>query len=433
MTGAVNRARQHPASEAAVSALAAGRIVAFAAAAIAAFALYWATSFILEARNATAHFGADTWYYSELAEGDIFGRVAGNQQLDRIARFHPATVVFAAIWMKIFAPLTAWLAPLHILKAMFAAIGAAGVCAALSTFSTLVARRYVLLCAFIYAVSLGVWYFASIQESKIVTASLSAIYIAVYLQLRERWTMRGAVLLTVVLLAACLNEVVSGFLVVIPAADALLRDGWHWRNWRWTVPHALSAPLSYLVIEGVLYGRWVATLNPEGDSHFKMFIGYIVKNEYTVERFYAFAANWLFFNIAAPTPYADRGVPPGATYNGYFDPSLLNYLYSPASAVLALLFVAVTAAMLLPRFRARVPWAVQSILWALMAYAVLRGAFFFLFNPREPLLFSPAVALAHLLVLGVLFTSSGLPAKRVVLAGFAVLLFISNGLFILGR
>ena len=46
----------------------------------------------------------------------------------------------------------------------------------------------------IYAVSFGVWYFASIEESKIVTATLSALYIAIYLHLRDDWTMRGAVL-----------------------------------------------------------------------------------------------------------------------------------------------------------------------------------------------------------------------------------------------
>src|SRR5262249_10181100 len=104
--------------------------VAFALLAAAAFGLYWATSFHLEAAQRTTHFAADTWFYAELAKGEILGRIADNYYLDRVFRFHPTTVLLAAGWMKITAPLAPWIAPEHLLKALFAAVGAVGAWAA---------------------------------------------------------------------------------------------------------------------------------------------------------------------------------------------------------------------------------------------------------------------------------------------------------------
>src|SRR5262245_62001992 len=116
---------------------------------------------------------------------------------------------------------------------MFAAAGAVGVWAAMWAFAAVVPRRYVLPLGAIYAVTLGVWYFSSVEESKAITAALTALYIATYLRLRTRWTLRGAVLLTAILLLACLNEIVAGFLVLVPAVDTLVRRGWDVRHGRW--------------------------------------------------------------------------------------------------------------------------------------------------------------------------------------------------------
>ena len=146
--------------------------------------MYWLTFLILESHNGFASFGADAILYTKIAYGAFD---------DRLTRFHPATVALALTWMKIVNPFFAWVSPHHLLAALFAAIGAAGVLAALSAFEMLVPRRYVLICGLIYASSLGVWYFSSIAESKILTASLATLYIAIYLRLREKWTPAGRV------------------------------------------------------------------------------------------------------------------------------------------------------------------------------------------------------------------------------------------------
>ena len=402
------------------------------------FALYWASSFVLHARNATTHFGADSWYYAELAQGYIFARLPSNYYLDRVTRFHPTTVGLAAAWMHVFQPLTQWIAPLHVLKAMFAAVGAVGALAATWAFAAFVPRRAALVLGMIYATSFGVWYFASFEESKIVTATLSTLYIAGYLHLRKSWTTSGAVLLTAVLLLACLNEMTAGFLVIVPVIDTLIRYGWNWRKGRWIAAHALAGPAAFVIIEGLIFGRLVAATHPEGTSHFGMLFYYIARNHYSLEVLYGFIANWWFFNIAAPTVDATHQIPVGANYKGYFEPSLLNYLKSLTSVGVAVSFCALVVVSVLPRFRPdhRAGAGADNLaglLLALLAFTVVRGVFFFVFNPAEPLLFSPTVTLPHLLLLAIPFAMSKVPAKPALLGAFGIMLFIANGAFMIGR
>jgi len=401
--------------------------------AIAAFGIYWYSSFILEEREGTTHFAADTWFYTELAEGNVFNRITENSNLARIFRFHPTTVVVAAGWMKLFGFLTPWIEPLYLLKALFAAVGAVGVWAAMLAFAALVPHRYVALWGAIYASSLGVWYFSSIEESKIVTATLSALYIATYLRLRKRWAVRSAVLLTAILLFACLNEIVAGFLVIIPVVDTLVQRGWDLRHGWWIVWHGLAGPIALAILEGIGWG-WAgaAGTHAEGANHFSMLIWYLSKNYFNAESLYAFAVRWFFFNIAAPETHADHWADPSINYGGDFQPVLAKYFSSPISASLVILFGVILVATVLPRHRIESGDKQAGILLAFLAYTLLRGMFFFIFNSKECLLFSSSVTLAHLLMIGIPFTASILPAKRILLLIFAGLLFGTNGAFIIG-
>jgi hypothetical protein len=74
-----------------------------------------------------------------------------------------------------------------------------------------------------------------------------------------------------------------------------------------------------------------------------------------------------------------------------------------------------------------------AIMAALLAYAAVRGAFFFVFNPPEPLLFSSSVTLAMLLVIAIAFAASDLRGKRATIATIAGLLIVTNGAFIFGQ
>jgi hypothetical protein len=398
--------------------------VAFPLVAVAAFGLYFVSSFVLEARGGTKYFGADTWFYTELAKGSVIDRIAGDYRVDRIFRFHPTTVVMGAGWMIIVEPLTPWIASHHLLKAMFALVGALGVWAAMSAFATGMPRCYAILFGIIYAVSLGVWYFSSIEESKIVTATLSGLYITTYLHLRNSWTTPRAVLLTTILLLACLNEIVSGFLLIIPVVDALVQRGWDWRHGRWIAWHGLAGPVALAILEGIARGLLgTEKVHPEGATHFSYLLFYLPQNEFTVAATYGFAVKWLFFNIAAPA------IP---SYGDDFEPILANYLSSPASAGLVIFSVVLIVAML-PRFRADSANNLAGIFWPLLAYALLRAVYFFVLNNRECLLWASGVTLAHLLMIGIPFTASRFPAKGILLAVLAVLIFITNGRFIIGQ
>jgi hypothetical protein len=411
----------------------AGQHVAIALMAVAAFALYAASSHHLEAAHRTTHFGADTWFYAELAKGDVIGRIADTYHLDRIFRFHPTTLVLAVAWMKIVAPLTACIAPAQLLKAMFAALGAVGVWAATWAFAAVIPRRSALLLGAIYASSMSIWYLSSIEESKIVTATLSALYIAVYLHLRKSWTVRGALLLTGILLVACLNEIVAAFLLVIPVVDTLVQRGWVWRDMRWIMGHALTAPVALAILEGLARGRiGAAGYHPEGATHLSMFFYYVSQNDYSLDSLYTFAVRWLMFAIAAPSSNGAYGAKPEVNYGGDFEPVLANYLASPASTALVLAMGVALVACVLPRYRSGALGGLRPLLLGLLAFALLRGVFFAVFLPWECILFSAPVVLAHLLLIGIPIAVSRFPARDGLLAVIAALLLVTNGAFILG-
>ena len=305
--------------------------VYFAVVACVAFGLYWTSSFILHARGMTMHFGADTAGYAEFAHGSVFARMATTYDLDRIMRFHLTTAMLAAGWMTILAPLARWIAPLHLLKAMFALVGAAGVWAAMSAFATVVPRRSVVLFGISYTVSFSVWYFSSIEESKIVSATLATAYIAIYLHLRTQWSTRGALLLTGILLLACLNEMVAGFLVVIPIVDTLVQRGWDWRHGRWIAAHALVGPLAFMILEGFAYLFLTPNQHPEGASHQHKLLYYLSRGYHGAEMLYLFIVNWLFYSLAARRRMRRYGRRRASSN------PLSNYLTSPFSAGLVIL------------------------------------------------------------------------------------------------
>lgn len=386
------------------------------------FALYLWSSLALEARGATLHFGADAHLYAPLAEGHIE---------DRVARFHPVTVGMAFAWLAIFRPLMHWFSAQQLLKAMFAAAGAAGVLAAMACFARLVPRRYVVPCGAVYAMTLGIWYFSSIEESKILSASLTALYMACYLRLRDAWTAHRVMLLSVVLLVACLNEFVAFFLLAIPFVDTLARFGIDWRQGRWIFLHAAVAPLALIILEGVVNGwMFAAGVDPEGKSHLSMLIFYVLESERSLFRLYAFLLDWLFFNIAAPVASPQWVFPP---YGGYFDPALVHYRELPASAGAIFLLYSMLLVWGVPAWRPAVPNGVRAFLLGVAAFGCLRTVFFLVFNPEEPLLFSPSSTLAHLLLMIVPFALSSLPARGLLLAAVAGLLYLGNGAFIFGR
>jgi hypothetical protein len=406
----------------------------FVLAAFAAFAVYWLSSFALVARNGTQHFHVDTWLYAELAGPNVFDRLVPESQLARIFRFHPVTVFLAAGWMKIASPLTAWFTPAELLKALFSAVGALGVWAALWAFAALLPRRYALLWGAIYASSLCVWYFSSIEESKIVTATLCALYIAVYLRLRENWTRRGALLLTAILLMACLNEITAAFLVAIPAVDALVQERWEVLKRWWIVAHAMAAPFALALLEGVMR-LWapIAGTHPEGANHFSMFLWYVSQAQFKFDSVYYFLSTWLFVSIAAPERYANHWANLAIHFAGIFVPGLANYFASPLTIALVVLFAVLLGLIFLApkRFAVR---NVPAIMLGLLAYALARATFFFIFNAKESILFTASATLAHLLLLAIPFAATSLPekAKVTLLALLAAVLFVNNGLFIIG-
>ncbi|QYK44467.1 MAG: hypothetical protein KF794_11905 [Xanthobacteraceae bacterium] len=389
-----------------------------------AFAVYWASSFLLDARQGTIHFGADTLDYWPLAEGGVN---------PRNVRLHLLTIILSLTWMALTKPLALWLELEYLHRALYALIGALGVWAALSAFAALAPRKHVAILGIVYAASLGIWYFASIEESKILSATLASLYIAIYLHQRDRWTRRGILLLTAALLAACLNEIVAGFLVIIPAADFLMRNGFDLRKGRWIFLHALTVPATLFFLEVVVNGIIAApTENPENASHFSMFFYYLI-HEYSIANLHIYLINFFFFNIAAPAPVADYMFNKWPMHPFYFEPALGNYLRFPAQTAVVVLFLFILAGTLWALWRRMLPKDVAICLIAVAAYVLLRCSFFYFIHPLEGMLFSNSASLANLLLLCIPFALSQLPRKQLLLGAFALALILCNGIFIAGK
>ena len=56
-----------------------------------------------------------------------------------------------------------------------------------------------------------------------------------------------------------------------------------------------------------------------------MLIHFVSNNDFSAERFYAFAIEWLFFSIVAPKSDATFGAAPQLDFSGTFEPALTNY------------------------------------------------------------------------------------------------------------
>lgn len=390
--------------------------VAMLLVALVAFGVYWLTAVLLDVRRAAGHFGADADQYAKLAHLLVHHRAA---------RFHPVTTTLGIAWMNAFSPLLPWFSGATVLKAMFAAVGALGVWGAMWAFAALLPRRYFLLGGILYASSFGVWYFSAIPESKIVTATLSTLYIAAYVRFISKPTLQATVILLTVLALACLNEIVSAFLIAIPAVDMALRREFDRRRIQWLAGHVAVVLAAWLVLEFVVNGWLIPKI---AESHFHMLIYYIMTNDHGLASLYGFVANWLFFNIVAP----DTLTPQPPDFGGLFQPTLLTYLNSPLALATLLVLGLVAVAGLLPRYRAAHLGAAGSVLLPIAAFVLVRAIFFFIFNPLEAMLFSPAVTIAHWLVVLVPFAASRFPAKGGLLTALCVLMIATNAGFMLG-
>jgi hypothetical protein len=164
-----------------------------------------------------------------------------------------------------------------------------------------------------------------------------------------------------------------------------------------------------------------------------MLLFYVSQNDFSAATLYSFLVNWLFFNIAAPAMETTLAVAAWPEYMAYFEPVLLNYFSSPVSAGLVIVFAVVLAACLVQQRQREGSRELAGVAAGLAVYALLRGAFFFVVNPTECILYGSGVTLAHLLLLAIPFGTSRLPGKRAILGACALLLIIVNGAFIIGH
>ncbi len=391
---------------------------------LSAFVLYFSTSAILIANESTGYFGADSEVYLNLA----YGQIEPQAEL-----FHPFTILIAHGWMSIFAPLKSFMSPGEILAAMFAAIGAAGVAAAHAAFRGIAQRSLVLPATLVYALSLSVWYFSSIHETKIIDAAIASIYIAIYIHLRNNWSLKGAVWLTIVLIIGCMNAIVAAFLVTIPAIDTFLKHKYNIFKLKWVVLHALPAPLIFLALELFInYSVQTRGLEAEGNSHLDLLITFAKLGDHSLESFYGFILNWFIFSLAAPSQYANHTYQIWPDYEGYFYPAITTYFSHIAQALFIIAFAVILLLIIFSKKKISDNNNIHYLLIGLGLYSAERIVLFFIFIPSEALLYSSPTVLAHLIIITALLSRCAVRMKLLAFHYCAAMLAISNIRFIFG-
>lgn len=411
-----------------------GAIWQIAVAASFIFVVYLGSAYLLAAEQRDEALGADAGLYRMLAY-PTFAE-------DRVTAFHVVTVLLARAWIGIIAPLVGRIAPdlwpPHMLHPLLAAVGAAGVIAAIYVASKFLARRDAILFGVIYGLSLGVWYFSCVPESKGLTAALIAVYLAVYLRFRDDRSMVSGLMLSGIMFAACMNDLTSAALLVIPLFDSVMRG-----RFDKSACARIGMQLTIGVVGAVVIQQLMVPLLPGNGSEsakdwpvesgaVALFLKYFQISDHSPSAFWSFLLNWLFFNIAAPQEHATHALALWPDYKGFFEPSLFGYLTSVTTLGLAGCVASIIYFAAAPTSRGRITSDAAGLMMGLLAFSVVRGVFFFLFNPGEAILFSSSVVLPHLLLFSIPFGTAKISdqLRTLLLSGFAVLLFLANGRFI---
>ncbi|MBX3522761.1 MAG: hypothetical protein KF807_06110 [Xanthobacteraceae bacterium] len=95
------------------------------------------------------------------------------------------------------------------------------------------------------------------------------------------------------------------------------------------------------------------------------------------------------------------------------------------------MFAILLLAIFLPRFRTKLAPEARAILSGIAAYVAMRSIFFFIFLPKECMVYASSISLSVLLFLAIPFSASNFPRKRILLALIATALFLVNGAFMI--
>lgn len=394
------------------------RYIVYALIFLASFNLYWETQSIFDEYEKSSYFGADSIIYAKIAEGVI------DQQ---VQFFHPLTAAISSLWLSITTPLQGLADVAELYGAMYAAIGALGVVAAAAAFHRLLPANPALICTLAYALSLSVWYFSSIHETKIIDGTIASVYIAVYLRLRENWSIWWFFLLTSIMIIGCFNSIVTAFLVLIPAIDVLLRNSFRIRELGWVFMHALPAPFILIILEFLIRSSVEPNnVKAEAENHFDLLVTFAKMGSHTVTSFFGFIQNWIVFSLAAPSADADHGYAIWEVTEGYFHPNLHQYFSNLSSGLFLLSLILIVLVGLNTVRLGRLAVGLWPLLAGLAAYSAARIVLFFIFLPSEALLYTSPIILAHLIIISTLYFQSTFRYKAQIYGFFVAMMAISN-------
>jgi len=348
------------------------------------FILFFAVYSVTEMNNLSSRvledyaFGADVPHYT-------FGIGHGFR--------HPITaklMEFYRGFISILLPIT--ITP-FVMKLLFSFFGAINVMIVHSICSMFFSRYRSVLVAVCYGFSLSVWYFSSVPESYVFSATLYSLYFWYFIKHCSDLRLIKVLILLGLLTLALLNDISSVYLLLLPfvyynkkiITDKKIRS--------YFLLHVFFIFACCVVIK---INEW-----PVVEFYSNM------RNDFSVtsfikDDFIEPLLNLLFFSIGAPShevTYAPRMLP---YYPGYFQPSVWGYMSQIVTAIFfvfysGLMIIALTRVQLIKHNKFIIPFII---------FLFARYLSIIFLNPGEAFLFTMLSTLPLLLVLFCLFDSA---------------------------
>jgi len=355
------------------------------------FILFLAVYFVTEINNLSSRnlndypFGGDIPHYT-FDIGHIFR--------------HPLTTWLIKSYRGLIEGMFHVTASIPAMKFLFSFFGAINIVIVYSICTMFFNRYRSVLYTACYGFSLSVWYFSSVPESYVISATLYSLYIWYFIKHSSDLRLTQVLISLGILTLALLNDISSVFLLLLPLTyynKKIITDK---KIRRFFLLHVFFFLASWFVIK---FQQW-----PLVEFYSNMRNDFSVKS-FMINDFMEPLLNVTFFSIGAPShevSYAPRMLP---HYPGYFVPSLWGYMNHIVTAIFFVFYsgfimIALSRIHLIKHNKFIIPFII---------FIIARYVSIIFVNPGEAFLFTILSTLPLLLVLFFLFDMTNFKYKGI--------------------
>lgn len=360
-------------------------------------------------------FGADVPRYTAIFKYDKINS-------GKIATRHPVPVYISIFYKRAFPSLENVIGKDLYVKVPYAFFGALGVLVGFYLSKQILEDPFhVLAFTLIYGFSGSILYFSSVPESYIITAFFSALYIYTFLKYKDRISWKSILILTLWYILSVLSEVLTAFLLVIPAVY-FARDFINNKRVRLSLLTFLitSIFLAYIFLNITMHAI-------SGDTLFSYYLAF--KGDQSISlldilnELGEVVLNFFFFSVGYPSYAVTHPLAWEPTYIGFFRPTLWEYFKIKTATGFIILY-SILLTLYIKQAKTK-----NLLTFSLLAYIVLRAIAILFFNPWESYLYVAPTVLPLLVILIGQFKDYSGKMTRYFLCLFLLALIVNNLMF----